>query len=127
MDTLLLDQTNWDLTLDPAGNIATAYDAAPEETQAEKQAYALAQDAASAIRLFAGELWFDTTQGVPYFKSVLGKRPPTSLMKAYFVAAAKTVPGVTAAVCFLSSFTDRGVSGQVQITDSSGNAATAAF
>ena len=56
MKTLLLDQTTWDLTLDANNNIALA-----------AEPYAFAQDAASAIRLFQGELWYDTTRGVPYF------------------------------------------------------------
>lgn len=116
MNTLALDPDGWDLTLDAAGNIAV-------ETGID----ALAQDAASAIRLFAGELWYDTTQGIPYFTQILSLRPPTSLLRAYFVAAAETVPGVVSAICYITSITDRGVSGQVQVTDQNGNTATAAF
>jgi hypothetical protein len=125
MDTLLLTQ-DWDITADGAGNIATASSAAPVEID-ERPAYALAQDAASAMKLFAAELWYDTTQGIPYFTQILGQRPPMSLVKAYLVAAAKTVPGIVKAVCYISTFTNRGVSGQVQITDANGDTATAAF
>jgi hypothetical protein len=125
MDTLLLD-ANWDLTVDGAGNIATAYKTAPVEVK-ERAAYALAQDAASAIRLFAGELWYDTTQGVPYFSAILGQQPPDTLMKASFVAAALTVPGVVKARCFLNPIVSRIVSGTVEIEDAFGNTATAAF
>lgn len=120
MQTLALDDANWDLTVDGAGNIAVADDDPPNPI-------GLAQDAASAIRLFLGELWFDTTQGIPYFTEILGKQPPVALMKAYFVKAALTVPGVVSAVCYISSITNRGVTGQVQIKDSGGNTATAAF
>lgn len=116
MDTLLLDRTTWDLCLDTSGNIAVA-----------SGAYALAQDAASAIRLFAGELWYDTTQGIPYFNQVLGQAPPVALMKAEFAAAAMTVPGVVSAECFIISIEERTVRGQVQITDGAGNVAVAAF
>ena len=119
MDTLALGDLTWDLTVDPNGDIAVASD--------DADAVGLAQDAASAIKLFLGELWYDTTQGIPYFAQILGQRPPVSLMKARFVAAAKTVPGVVAAVCYISSITNRGVSGQVQVTDVNGNSATAAF
>ena len=45
MKTLLLTTDAWDLTVDVSGNIAVA-----------DEPLALAQDAASAIRLFAGEL-----------------------------------------------------------------------
>lgn len=116
MSTLLLDLTNNDLVVDAAGNIAVA-----------TEPYSLAQDAASAIKLFLGELWYDTTQGVPYFQTTLGKFPSIQLLKAQFEAAALTVPGVVAATCFISSIVDRTVSGQVQIVDKNGNVAAVGF
>ena len=116
MKTLLLDTDTWDLVADASGNIAVA-----------DEPYALAQDAASAIRLFAGELYYDTTQGIPYFDQILGKAPPVSLMKAYFNRAALTVPGVVSAKTFIQSWTDRTVTGQVQVTDEAGNITAAGF
>lgn len=116
MKTLLLDIVVWDLVLDAKGNIAVAEDP-----------YAPAQDASSAIRTFQGECWYNTTLGVPYFQQVLGKLPATSLMKQLFVAAARTVPGVVSAKCFIAALTNRGVTGQVQITDENGETAVAAF
>ena len=116
MQTLLLDTVAWDLVTDASNDIAVASDP-----------YASAQDAASACRLFLGELWYNTTKGVPYFQLILGLMPPIALMKAKFVAAALTVPGVKAARCFISSFTNRTISGQVQITDQNGFTGTAAF
>jgi len=109
MDTLLLDISRWDLVLDAAGNIAKA--SAP---------YALAQDVASAIRLFLGELWYDTSKGVPYFESVLGHTPSLTEFQALMVKAALTVPGVVSAQCILSGFDNRTVQGQVIFTDDSG-------
>ena len=41
MNTLLLDLTNWDLLVDASGNIAVASDP-----------YSVAQDVASAVRVF---------------------------------------------------------------------------
>lgn len=108
-DTLLLDQQTWDLVLDAKGNIAMA-----------SIGYALAQDAASAIRLFQSELLYDTTQGVPYFSSILGQAPSLSYLKASFVKAALTVPGVTDATCFISGLLDRRLTGQVQIRSAEG-------
>ncbi len=113
MDTLLLDQTTWDLLLDSAGNIAKA--SAP---------YALAQDVASAIRLFLGELWYDTTKGVPYFQEILGKIPATPLFNAYVEQAALTVPGVVTARCTVTAFSGRAVQGVVEFTDTSGSTNT---
>ena len=115
MKTLLLDTVAWDLVLDVAGNVAVA-----------SNPYALAQDAASAIRLQQGELWYDTRQGVPY-GSILGYAPAVRLMKAKFVAAALTVPDVVAAKCYISSIVGRKVSGQVQVVDKFGNTTAAGF
>lgn len=120
MKTLALDKIGWDLMVDASGNIAAASHDPPNPI-------GLAQDAASAIKLFKGELWFDTAQGIPYFARIVGQRPPIALMKAYFVNAALTVPGVSAAVCYIESLTDRVVTGQVQVKNASGNTATAAF
>ncbi len=114
--TLLLDRATWDLVSDTAGNIAVA-----------TNPYQLAQDAASAIKLFQGELWYDTSKGVPYWAQILGYRPPISLVKAKLVAAALTVPGVVAATCYISEFTGRVVHGQVHVTDSAGVTTTAGF
>lgn len=110
MDTLLLDQTAWDLVLDASGNIAVA--SAP---------YALAQDAATAVRTFLGECWYDTTLGLPYTTRILGQSPiPYALIKAQCVAAAMTVPGVVSAQMFITSTSGRELQGQLQITDNSG-------
>jgi hypothetical protein len=107
--TLLLDTDRWDLVTDAAGNIAVA---APP--------YAMAQDAASAVRLFKGELWYDTSQGIPYFQQVLGKQPSLGSLKSAFTTAATAVPNVESAQTFISSITNRGVVGQMQLTTTAG-------
>jgi hypothetical protein len=116
MQTLLLNPQTWDLVVDASNNIAVA-----------GNPYSLAQDAASAIKLFLGELYFDTTQGVPYFQQILGKLPNVSLLKAKLAAAALTVPGVVSATVFITSIVNRQVSGQVQVTDQNGNVTAANF
>jgi hypothetical protein len=113
--TLLLDADTWDVVVDASGNIAVA-----------GEPYSQAQDAASAIRLFLGELYYDTTQGVPY-ERILAQPPNIPLLKACMVDAALTVPGVVSAVCFITSISERTVTGQVQITNSNGQTAAAAF
>lgn len=109
MNTFLLDLTNWDLLVDSAGNIAVASDS-----------YSVAQDVASAVRVFQGEQWFDTSVGIPYFQQILGKLPPASLLKSLIAARAETVPGCNNAVVFLSSLQGRTLTGQIQFTDDNG-------
>jgi hypothetical protein len=114
MSTLILDAGSWDLVLDINGNIAIA-----------EAPYAIAQDVCSAIRLVLGELWYDTTQGVPY-ATILGTYPPNvPLIKSLFTQAALTVPGVASAVVTISAVQNRLVTGQVQITMTSGQTVTA--
>jgi hypothetical protein len=114
--SLYLDPTSWDLALDSSGNIALA-----------GEPYRLAQDAACAIRTFAGEVFYDTTQGVPYWSQILGKFPSLSAVKSQLVAAAESVPGVASAQVFITSVVDRKLSGQVQVTDANGVTTAATF
>lgn len=116
MKTLLLDVNTWDLVVDADNNIAAA-----------DVPYSQAQDAASMIKLFQGELYYDTTKGVPYWTSVLGFDPPSQLLKTYFNQAALVVPGVTAARTFITGLAGRLLTGQVQITNTTDATAIAAF
>lgn len=103
MDTLLLDIIAWDLTIDASGNIAMA-----------SNPYSQIQDVASACRLFAGELWFDTTRGIPYLSQIFKVNYPFALLKDDLVSAALIVPGVTAATVYLDDVSERAITGQVQ-------------
>lgn len=123
-DTILLDVDTWDLVLDRSGNIALASSVDPADP-AFSEAYGQAQDAASQIRLFLGELDLDTTQGIPYWQQILGYLPSTQLMIAKFEQAALLVLGVERASCVISSVRDRTVEGTVTITNTSGASATA--
>ncbi len=116
MKTVLLDTVEWDLVIDASQNIAVASDP-----------YSMSQDASSAARLFQGELYYDTTQGITYRTQILGKLPPLSLIKNQIVNAALSVPGVKRAACFFSSFSDRSLKGQLQLSDSNGPISTVNF
>lgn len=116
MDTLLLDTHAWDLVLDINGNIAIA--SAP---------YSIAQDVASAVRVFAGEVYYDTTLGIPYFERVLGQRPSLAYLSAQIEQAALTVPDVAQARCLFARLENRVLTGQIQVTDINGNANNVAF
>lgn len=109
MNTIQLTPA-WDLTLSPSGDFAFLTGDA-----------AIAQDIASACRLFIGELWYSTATGIPYFGRVLGRPVNPEFIKGQLVAAALTVPGVSAATCFLSSLTNRGLTGQIQATTATGS------
>lgn len=115
--TLLLDASTWDLALDSEGNVAVA-----------GEPYALAQDAASAIRTFAGECFWDVSAGIPYSTQVFRRRTSLAALKSMFVRAALTVPGVASAKCFIRVTSARSISGQVQVTSAAtGSVAAAAF
>ena len=114
--TLLLDVLAWDLVADLNGDIAMA-----------TPPYAVAQDAASECRLFAGEAYYDTTRGVPYWGQVLGLAPPLALVRQYLIRAALLVPWLIKAQVYFTAFTHRRLSGQVQVTDKSGVTVSAGF
>lgn len=126
MRTILLDTLSWDMVIDASGNIAVA-----------SEPYALAQDAASAIKTFLGECYYDVNLGVPYLTNsnaatatsspLMGGSVNLPALKAALVTAAKTVPGVTSATVFISSVKGRAVSGQVQVTSSDGTTTAANF
>lgn len=117
MRSMLLDRSTWDLVVDAHANIAVADDP-----------YSQAQDCASAQRTFAGECWYDTTKGVPYWSDVIGKRLSAAFLRSKLVGAAKTVPGVRAARVFFTGLSaSRELTGQTQITDSTGAQQVVAF
>lgn len=78
---------------------------------------AVAQDVACACRLFAGELWYDTTQGLPYFESILGRLPSAGFLMAKYTEAALGVPGVEAALVTLDPVpSSRTLTGRIDLT-----------
>lgn len=107
--TILLDRTANDLCLDASGNIAVA-----------TEPYSQAQDVASAAKVFLGECWYSTTQGLPYFQQILGNFQPVQIFKESAVAAAKRVPGVTDAEVYLISYKQRVIRGQIQFKTAAG-------
>lgn len=112
-NTLLLDTRAWDLVLDAADNIAMA-----------RPPYAVAQDVASALRLFLAECWYNIDKGIPYFSEILGHAPPVVVFQEYMVRAALTVPGVISAECSISGIELRTVTGQVTFHTDDGQTGT---
>lgn len=116
MNTLLLDPVGWDLMLDSNGNIAMA-----------SNPYSIAQDVASAIRLFIGELYYNINKGLPYFEQILGKSNPEAIMKSQAEIAALTVPEVVQAKCIALYLNNRVLSGTVEIIDTTGASQNVSF
>lgn len=103
--TLPLSRPGWDLVLDPAGNLVL--------TDSDNS---IAQDVASAIRTFLGECWYDTSMGLPYWQSILGQRPPSSLVIAKIRQAAFSVAEVASATVTALRLVDRQLTGTVIVT-----------
>lgn len=112
-------QSGWDLYVDASGNIAV-----------HTGGIALAQDVASAARTFLGEVWYNTTIGVPLFQQILGYLPSLAFIKAALTAAANTVPGLdgvagssiaSVAVFLIGLGPSRRLGGQIQITPADGS------
>ncbi len=106
MNTLKLSTDKWDLVLDSNGNLTIAADGE-----------AMSQDAASAILTFQGEVYYDVSLGVPW-TNILAELPPVNYVRAQCErAAAAILPDGTKLAVFFSSFTQRLLSGQVQVSD----------
>jgi len=116
MNTVQLSSPAWDFQLDANGNIALA-----------TGANAIAQDVASAISTFLGEVYYDTTQGIPYFSNVLGQQYSSSLVQSLLIQAALTVPGVVSAKATITSFKNRKITGTVTVIDTNGQALGVTF
>ena len=110
MKTLLLERSTWDLALDRSGNIAVA-----------SEPYSVLQDVCSAIRVFQGECYYDTSKGIPYYSMILGKNQSVPVFQRLAEQAAMTVPLVSGATCVVANLgADRRLSGVIQITLTTG-------
>lgn len=110
MNTLFLMPNTWDLALDRAGNIAISRDL-----------YAIAQDVASACRVFTQDLYFDQEAGIPYLEEILGhNRYSLALYRTQLEDQAKTVPEVETAQAILSTMSGRIVTGRIEFTTTDG-------
>jgi hypothetical protein len=101
----------WDLMVDGNMNLAVA-----------TGSNALVQDVASAIQTYSGEVYYDTTQGLPYLSEVMGQLYAPSTLRPALEQAALSVPGVLLAKAVINNFsvTARKSSGVVNITDATG-------
>ena len=120
MDTLALDIGAWDLSCDVYGNLRTFGDATPGDQTGPGMR--LAQDVATRVRAWRGEVYFDTTQGINY-SGYLGGPPNLTVLQSAFNTEALKVPLCASA---LSDFTftggrSRQLGGTVYVSDTAGN------
>ena len=115
-NTLLLDQSAWDLVLDINGNIALA-----------GTPYSYAQDVASAVRTFLGECWYNTNLGLPYWQQILGELPPLGYIQQQISIEALTIPNIISSETSIVSFVNRSIEGVILITDADSNPAIVPF
>lgn len=123
-DTLALS-ADWDLTLDDQGNLRTFGDATANDAQTGP-GMRLAQDVATRLRAWRGEVWFDTTQGIDYPR-YLGFAPSLLQLSTDYQNEALLVPECNTAVASLTlSNPRREVGGTVYLSDLSGYVAEVA-
>ena len=110
--TLFLSN-EWDITLNEDGKIKTATDA-----------YAVAQNASNAVRLFRNDAYFNASKGIPHFDIELGHgRAAVPVIESQMKKAMLAVEGVADAVAVLEIDKDRVAGGSAYITLQSGESA----
>lgn len=124
-DTLALTP-DWDLDLDARGNIRTVGDGTADSVQTGP-GMRLAQDVASRVRAWRGEVWFDTTQGIDYPR-YLGLAPSMVELRADYQSEALRVPQcATALADFDLARRTREVGGTLYLSDLTGYSAEVAL
>lgn len=117
MAELLLDHDLWDLCVNANGQIAIC-----------EEPYALAQRAANEIKLFIGEGWYDTNQGLPHFNQELGRPLNMAAVKIMIENAALGVEGIIQATAYPAiDRKTRKLTGSVLLKSQSGEAINVRF
>ena len=114
--TLYLDE-NWDITLNGDGKIRVV-----------DGAYATAQNASNAVRLFTNDAYFDKSKGIPHFDVELGHSVSAiPVLETHMKRAMMEVDGVADAIALVRVERDRIAGGSAYITLTSGETAEIAF
>ena len=100
---------DWDITLTASGRLAL-----------KRGSQAVAQNVASATRLFTGDACFNKADGVPHFGVELGLRPKESVIRSRLNAAALSVPEAAEAKTVITRLEDRGLQGEITETTTEG-------
>lgn len=103
--------SDWDITIDSSGNLATISDEA-----------ATAQDVASACQVFYGECYYDNTLGIPYDTAIIGRQFSNQYLAQKLKTESLKITSVvqsTASVLYNRSL--RRAVAKVYVTDESGS------
>lgn len=123
-DTLALT-ADWDLDLDDQGNWRTVGDATATDPQTGP-GMRLAQDVATRLRAWRGEVWFNVQQGIDY-PLYLGRAPSLLQLRADYQSEALLVPGCATALADIDlQRTMRAVGGTIYLSDLNGYTAEVA-
>lgn len=101
--------SDWDLSLDEMGNIATV-----------DNGLEIAQSVATSCRVWKGECLLNTTRGVPYKEEILGYEPNLSILQAYINQEGSRIEGVDTITLQDISFENRVLRPDIRITTLSG-------
>lgn len=69
-----------------------------------EDADATAQQIRIRLRMFLGEWFLDTRQGMPYFQKIVGKKRRKALIDSIFRKAIATTPGVKSVDSLMQTF-----------------------
>ena len=116
--TLYINPDKWDITLDGAGNLATA-----------AGRYADAQNVANAVRLFTRDAYLRQRQGVPHFGLDLGVQPSLSEVRAVYRETALNVENIADATVEIAGLDTetRAMTGTIQATSENGETVSVEF
>lgn len=117
MKTMRLNWDSWDLELDRFGNLSAISD----ETEY------CAQSVANYVKLFTNDAYFFVNEGIPYFETVLGQKPPRSLVEAYVRRETLSVPLVADCRVLDYGQADRTVSGKIEVHTENGSKLDVSF
>lgn len=99
----------WDLKVDINGDIAVC-----------EGAYSIAQQVANEIKLFAGEGWYDLTQGTPHFAQILGINSNLGLIRNILLDRVNGVDNVRSSDIDMYVDSSRTLHGNIFITSKDG-------
>jgi len=117
-DTIALT-ADWDLDVDDQGNWRTVGDATALDPQTGP-GMRLAQDVASRLRAWRGEVWFNVDQGIDYPR-YLGLAPSVLQLRADYQSEALLVPLCNTALADIDLVrTTRSVGGTIYLSDLDG-------
>jgi len=107
MNTLLFDPDQWgELLVDINGDIAVT-----------GEPYRTAQDVATSVRLFKNDVWYDTSDGIPYLGTVYALKPDIPVLKSNIERQALNVSKVKTANAVITGFKNRTFSSRVIINN----------